>query len=146
MVELVKCIICNTKLLPDEMTHVHNLGKVTYECLDSDQCQSIIKAHKAEAKSIRDKELAKIKEKDNKDKLEYIAEKNKILLKEEILMQQYNILLQDLWEYHQNISDGHTHYYDCKKNIVYSWNVTTKKWKKADHKLTNKIASDMLLD
>lgn len=143
MMKLGKCELCQSESPLDELTHVHNLGKITYECWDDKKCREIAQERKRQIKLENDKILRIIKEKENQEQEAFSEERKKFVIKETKLWDQFNIMLENLWEYHQKNNNGYIHYYDSENNIVYSWDINKEIWGIADSDTTRYVIDKM---
>ncbi len=142
MSNLVKCILCSFESPKEETIHVHDRGKITYECGDEYMCKKRVQEKKAQLKNHTDAILKAQKEKEDKDKQLFMTEQNKKSMMENGL-KEYNITMEDLLEYQETNNDGYIHYFDYNTHTVYSWNIMMKKWSIADTELTYKIQNVM---
>jgi hypothetical protein len=145
MNNLVKCVLCSFESPKDKMTHVHDMGKITYECWDEVNCKKRTQEKKNQLKNKNDVILKAQKEKEEKEKRLFMDEQNKKSIMERAL-ERYDISMEDLLEYQETNNDGYVHYFDYTNHVVYSWNTNINQWSIGNPELTQKIKNDMMTE
>lgn len=120
MTEII-CSKCKRICELSEVFTCKNKGKTSYECIDENQCNSIIKKEKYEKKKIEEEEEKKYKHLDINKKLEV----------------KYGINIEDLELSSHMYRDGCLRYNDNKNEKSYLLNRNNKTWYKLEEYLGN---------
>lgn len=117
----VVCNLCKECIPSNDAFHCHSGGNVTYECMNTSECNKLRNVIKNESK--------------NNPVLRNLS-------KEEQFKKLYEINFSDLVEYKNRFRDGSIHYIYKPNNEIYSWNFLSGSWSKGNDYITKIILGE----